>query len=134
MYVQPLKNANPPIIPHERLSTFLHDVFHNYLELYHIHRALLSSLHEIQRDEHPMIRSINAPILDAALNFRDAYTAYIPNNPIAHYRIDEEMQNNPVFKAFADVREILRYTLSPALTPYPVKRPPSNTQTLVGSI
>ncbi|KAL5513096.1 TUS1 [Sanghuangporus vaninii] len=102
MYVQPLKNAEPPIIPHERLSTFLQDAFHNYAELYHIHRHLLSSLHEIQRDEHPIIRSINAPVLDAALNFRDAYMAYIPNNPIAHYRIDEEMQNNPVFKAFAD--------------------------------
>lgn len=103
MYVQPLKAAEPPIIPHDRLPTFLHDAFHNYAELFHLHRQLLSKLHEIQRDEHPVIRSITAPILDAALNFREAYMTYIPNNPIAHYRIDEEMQNNPAFKAFADV-------------------------------
>ena len=103
MYVQPLKNADPAIIPHERLNTFLHDAFHNYAELYHIHRHLLSRLHEIQRDEHPLIRSINAPILDAALNFRDAYMAYVQNNPIAHYRIDEEMQTNTAFKTFAEV-------------------------------
>ncbi|EJD07469.1 Dbl domain-containing protein [Fomitiporia mediterranea MF3/22] len=102
MYVQPLKNADPPIIPHDRLSSFLHDAYHNYAELYHLHRQLLNKLHEIQRDEHPVIRTITAPVLDAALNFRDAYMHYIPNNPIAHYRIDEEMQTNPAFKAFAD--------------------------------
>ncbi|KAH8116354.1 Dbl domain-containing protein [Phellopilus nigrolimitatus] len=102
MYVFPLKNADPPIIPHERLSSFLHDAFHNYAELLHHHRLLLANLHELQRDEHPVIRSVTAPILDAALNFREAYMAYIPNNPIAHYRIDDEMQTNLAFKAFAD--------------------------------
>lgn len=104
MYVRPLKDANPPIIPYERLSSFLHDAYHNYLELLHHHRTLLERLHEIQRDEHPVIRSITAPILDAALNFREAYMEYIPNNPIQHYKIEEEMQTNPAFKAFADVR------------------------------
>jgi RHO1 GDP-GTP exchange protein 1/2 len=103
MYVTPLKNANPPIIPHDRLPSFLHDVYHNYMELLLIHRQLVTRLHEIQREEHPHIRSVTAPILDAALNFRDAYMEYIPNSPIAHYRIEEEMQNNPAFKAFADV-------------------------------
>lgn len=103
MYVQPLKNANPPIVPHERLQSFLNDVYHNYQELYHIHRQLVNRLHEIQREEHPLIRTVTAPMLDAALNFRDAYMEYIPNSPIAHYRIDEEMLNNPAFKAFAEV-------------------------------
>ena len=103
MYIQPLKTADPPIIPSSRLSSFLHDVYHNYLELLHLHRRLLERLHEIQRDEHPMIRSITAPIMDAALNWREAYTEYVPNYPISHYRIDDEMQTNPDFKAFADV-------------------------------
>ena len=111
MYVQPLKNADPPIIPPERLLSFLHDAFHNYAELYHVHRHMLTRLHEIQRDEHPIIRSVNAPVLDAALNFREAYMAFIPNNPIAHYRIEEEMQNNPVFKAFADVCALVVLTI-----------------------
>lgn len=105
MYVQPLKNSDPPIIPHERLSSFLHDAYHNYVELLHLHRRLLERLHEIQRDEHPNIRSITAPVLDAALNWHDAYMEYVPNYPISHYRIDEEMQNNIAFKAFADVCE-----------------------------
>ena len=103
MYVQPLKNSNPPIIPHERLSSFLHDAYHNYVELLHLHRRLLESLHVIQRDEHPLIRSVTAPILDAALNWHDAYMEYVPNYPISHYRIDDEMQTNPAFKAFAEV-------------------------------
>ena len=103
MYVTPLKNADPPIIPHDRLSSFLQDVFHNYEELLHIHRQLVHRLHEIQREEHPQIRSIVAPILDAALNFRDAYMEFIPNSPISHYRIEDEMQNNPAFKAFVEV-------------------------------
>jgi len=42
-------------------------------------------------------------MFDAALNFRDAYMEYIPNYPIAAYRIDDEMANNLAFKTFVDV-------------------------------
>ena len=42
-------------------------------------------------------------MMDAALNFREAYMEYIPNYPIAAYRIDDEMANNPAFKAFVEV-------------------------------
>lgn len=47
--------------------------------------------------------SITAAMFDTALNFRDAYLEYIPNYPIAAYRIDNEMENNPAFKAFIEV-------------------------------
>ena len=104
MYVDALRSANPPIIPHERLSSFLHDTYHNYAELLGHHRKLLERLHEIQREEHPMIRTITAPIMDAALNWRDAYNEFVPNYPISHYRIDEEIANNPAFKTFAEVQ------------------------------
>lgn len=103
MYVRPLRNAEPPIIPIERLNQFLLDVFHNFNELHGHHRRLVDNLHEIQREEHPRIRSITAAVYDAALNFRDAYMEYIPNYPIAAYRIDEEMANNPLFKQFVNV-------------------------------
>ena len=106
MYVKPLTSEKPSIIPHDRLSSFLHDVYHNYADLLSLHQKLLERLHEIQRDEHPQIRSITAPILDAALNWHDAYMEYVPNHPIAHYRIDEEMNKNPAFKAFAEVCNI----------------------------
>jgi RHO1 GDP-GTP exchange protein 1/2 len=43
-------------------------------------------------------------MMDAALNFREAYMDYIPNYPIAAYRIDDEMANNIAFKTFVEVR------------------------------
>ena len=103
MYIRPLRNAEPPIIPPSRLEQFLMDVFHNYNELYAHHRRLVDTLHEIQKDEHPRIRSITAAVFDAVLNFREAYMEYIPNYPIAAYRIDEEIANNQLFKQFVNV-------------------------------
>ncbi|KAF7371040.1 hypothetical protein MSAN_00738200 [Mycena sanguinolenta] len=103
MYIRPLRNADPPIVPTERLDQFIKDVFHNYSHIHAHHRALIEKLHEIQREQHPRIRSITEPLLDAALNFREAYLDYIPNYPIAAYRIDDEMANNPSFKAFVEI-------------------------------
>ena len=103
MYVQPLREMDPPIIPRERLTLFIHDVFHNFGELHMHHRKMLNAFHAIQREEHPHIKTITAAVYDAVLNFREAYMEYIPNYPIAAYRIDDEMVNNPQFKAFVDV-------------------------------
>ncbi|KAG1747883.1 CNH domain-containing protein [Suillus paluster] len=102
IYIQALREIDPPVIARDRLNSFISDVFHNFAELHSHHRKLLDQLHEIQREEHPTIRSITAPMFDAALNFRDAYMEYIPNYPIAAYRIDDEMANNTEFKAFVD--------------------------------
>ncbi|KAF8141438.1 CNH domain-containing protein [Boletus edulis] len=102
MYVQPLRTQDPPIIPRERMENFITDVFHNFTGIYGHHRKLLDQLHEIQREEHPTIKSITAAIFDAALSFRDAYMEYIPNYPIAAYRIDDEMATNFEFKTFVD--------------------------------
>ncbi|KAJ3510704.1 hypothetical protein NLJ89_g4518 [Agrocybe chaxingu] len=102
MYVRPLRNAEPPIIPSDRLEQFLMDVFHNYHELYGHHRRLVDNLHEIQREEHPRIRSITAAVFDAVLNFRESYMEYIPNYPIAAYRIDDEMASNEAFRQFVN--------------------------------
>ncbi|KAI0924365.1 hypothetical protein AcW2_005263 [Taiwanofungus camphoratus] len=102
MYVAPLRDMDPPIIPRDRLEQFIRDVFHNFAELHAHHRKMLNSFHEIQREEHPVIRSVTAAVYDAVLNFREAYMEYIPNYPIAAYRIDDEMANNLAFKNFVD--------------------------------
>ncbi|KAF8902367.1 Dbl-like domain-containing protein [Gymnopilus junonius] len=102
IYIVPLRKAEPPIIPRDRLEQFIEEVFHNYAELYEHHKKLVDNLHEIQREEHPKINSITAAMFDAALNFREAYMEYIPNYPIAAYRIDDEMANNLAFKTFVD--------------------------------
>ena len=103
MYVQPLREQDPPIVPRERLTQFITDVFHNFGELHMHHRKMLNTFHEIQREEHPLIVSVSEAIYDAVLNFRDAYMEYIPNYPIAAYRIDDEMATNPAFKEFVEV-------------------------------
>ena len=110
MYVQPLREMDPPIIPRERLTQFIHDVFHNFGEIHMHHRKMLNNFHEIQREEHPCIRSITAAVYDAVLNFREAYMEYIPNYPIAAYRIDDEMANNELFKRFVEVSKCLTAT------------------------
>lgn len=103
MYIQPLRSADSPIVDPDTLDQFIEDVFHNYRELLSHHARLLEKLHTIQREEYPLVHSIVAPVMDAVLNFRDAYLEYIPNYPIAAYRIDEEMRNNAVFDAFINV-------------------------------
>lgn len=104
MYVRQLRNSEPPVIPPKRLDQFIKDVFYNFDELRAHHTRLVEALHEIQREEHPRIRSITEKVFDAALNFREAYMEYIPNYPIAAYRIDEEMANNHRFRTFVTVR------------------------------
>ncbi|RDB18445.1 Rho1 guanine nucleotide exchange factor 1 [Hypsizygus marmoreus] len=102
MYIIPLRTLEPPIIPRDRLEQFIQDVFHNFGELYEHHQKLVDKLQEIQREEHPVISTVTAALLDAALNFREAYMEYIPNYPIAAYRIDDEMANNLAFKTFVE--------------------------------
>ncbi|QRV73994.1 Rho1 guanine nucleotide exchange factor 1 [Ceratobasidium sp. AG-Ba] len=102
LFIQPLLNENPPIIPRERVEHWVSRVFSNFADVHLHHRRMLDRLHEIQREEHPIIRSISAPVFDAALNWRDAYMVYIPHYPIAEYTVDEEKANNKEFKAFVE--------------------------------
>ncbi|KAJ6485700.1 signal transducer [Mycena sanguinolenta] len=102
MYIDPLRAARPPVMAAERLEQFISDVFHNFADLYKHHLKLVEKFHEIQREQHPTIRSVTAAMFDAALNFRDVYMEYIPNYPIAAYRIDDEISNNLDFKNFVD--------------------------------
>jgi hypothetical protein len=103
MYIRPLRTKVPPIIGKDRLERFIDEVFHNFDELLQHHKKLVEAFHEIQREEHPVIRSVTDPMMDAALNFREAYMEYIPNYPIAAYRIDDEMANNQAFREFVEV-------------------------------
>lgn len=102
--MQPLREAEPPIVPRERLGAFIAEVFHNFAELHVHHRRLLDRMHAVQRDEHPVVHSVTAAIFDAALNWREAYMEYVTHYPIAEYRIVDEMNTNPLFKAFVEVR------------------------------
>ncbi|KAF8757531.1 hypothetical protein RHS01_03367 [Rhizoctonia solani] len=102
LFIQPLLHENPPPIPREGLERFISEVFANFADVHLHHRRMLDTLHEIQREEHPIIRSISAPIFDAALNWRDAYMIYIPHYPIAEYLVDSQKAENKEFRAFVE--------------------------------
>ncbi|KAF5362265.1 hypothetical protein D9756_002201 [Leucocoprinus leucothites] len=102
IFITPLQEADPSIIPRDRLSQFLQDVFSNIQEITMYHQRLVEQLHHIQREYHPRIPSITAAVFDTALNFREAYLEYIPKYPVAAYRIEDELEKNPNFRAFHD--------------------------------
>ncbi|KXN90684.1 Rho1 guanine nucleotide exchange factor 1 [Leucoagaricus sp. SymC.cos] len=102
IFITPLQEADPSIIPRDRLPQFLQEVFSNIQEITMYHQRLVEQLHHIQREYHPRIPSITAAVFDTALNFREAYLEYIPNYPIAAYRIEDEKEKNLQFKIFHD--------------------------------
>ena len=103
-----------------------------FAELHAHHRKMLNTFHEIQREEHPVIKSVTAAVYDAVLNFREAYMEYIPNYPIAAYRIDEEMANSLSFKEFVDVCSGYVYVPTLSLNSFSLSRNALVTQTLTG--
>jgi hypothetical protein len=103
MFITPLREADPSIIPRDRLPQFLNEVFSNIQDITLHHQRLVDQLHYIQREHHPRIPSVTAAVFGTALDFRETYLKYIPNYPIAAYRIGDERENNDTFRAFHDV-------------------------------
>jgi hypothetical protein len=111
LYITPLRTANPPIIPPPCLDQFIKDVFGNYEEVLGYHRKILSQLFEAQKREHPLldISSISAPFLSLSGEFKEAYMEYIPTHIHAKWKIEREMDVNPSFRAFVDVRSLIPF-------------------------
>lgn len=103
IFITPLQEIDPPIIDRERLPQFFQEVFSNIQDITMYHQRLVDQLHHIQREYHPRVPSVTAAVFDTALNFRDAYLEYIPNYPIAAYKIENEKEKNPAFKDFLEV-------------------------------
>jgi hypothetical protein len=75
--MRPLMQANPPIIPVDRIQNFITEVFWNLGAILAHHQRLVAALFERQRDQHPVISSVSDIILEAVLAFRDDYDSYI---------------------------------------------------------
>lgn len=104
IFVQGLRDPPAhPIIDRARLETFLDDAFHNYQSLLEVHRNLLENLQARQLEQHPHFGMISDLILDAALNWQDAYMEYVTHYPIAKAKVQEEQNRNPKFREFLEV-------------------------------
>lgn len=103
MYIQPLCSVNPPIIPPEQLGTFIQNVFCNIGDLHTHHKQLLDQFFEIQRNEHPIIRSVTTVMHNAILKLKEVYLEYAVRYPTAEYLISDEMEINQKLEAFVEV-------------------------------
>jgi len=108
LFVDGLRQADVAVIDRSRLEIFLDDAFHNYRSLLEVHSDLLEKLHDRQTKQHPQLGTISDLVLDAALNWQDAYMEYVTHYPISKAKVQEEQQRNPRFATFLEVRSPAR--------------------------
>jgi RHO1 GDP-GTP exchange protein 1/2 len=111
-FIQPLRKANPPVIRPDALEDFIEEVFGNILDLRECNRRLLEVMYVRQREQAPVIQRIGDVFLDAATEFRLAYPIYVGHLPLAEKRMKEEIETNPEFRLFLEVR--CRFFFSPS--------------------
>ena len=93
------------------LEDFIEEIFSNILEVRECHKRLLEVMYVRQREEHPVIQSVGDIFLDAATEFRRVYPGYVGRFPMAEKRLKEEMEQNPEFRLFLEVRNELLFLL-----------------------
>lgn len=75
--MRPLIQADPPIIPIDRIQNFVNEVFWNFMDILGHHERLLAALFQRQRDQHPVIASVSDLITESILASQDDYESYI---------------------------------------------------------
>jgi hypothetical protein len=96
--------ARPPVFSLDKLEDFIDDVFCNILDLRECNRHLLEVLNIRQREQAPIIHGIGDIFLEAASEFRYAYTIYVGHFQVAEKKMKDEIVNNPMFRLFLAVR------------------------------
>ena len=86
------------------VEDFIDDVFNNILDLMECSRRLLEVLYVRQREQGPVVQKIGDIFLEAATEFRLAYSAYTGYYPTAKKRLEDEIEHNPAFQLFLEVR------------------------------
>jgi hypothetical protein len=103
IFINPLRLANPPVIPSDDIDQFIDDVFLNILELRECNRRLLEIMYVRQREQAPVIQRIGDVLLEAATEFRESYAEYVGRHPIADKKLKDELERNPEFRLFIEV-------------------------------
>ncbi|KAF7986494.1 hypothetical protein HWV62_31305 [Athelia sp. TMB] len=100
VFANPLRIADPPIIPQDRLQGFLSEVFWNLRDILVHHKRMLGALFARQRDQHPLVQSVADIILDTSLLWRNEYESYIKHYPLAEARHRAELKRSEAYRDF----------------------------------
>ncbi|KIM84853.1 hypothetical protein PILCRDRAFT_817654 [Piloderma croceum F 1598] len=100
VFINPLKDASPPVISHDRLPGFMSEVFWNLHDILTHHQRMLGSLFARQREQHPLVQSVADIVLDTSLLWRNEYESYIKHYPLAEARHRAELKRNSNYQTF----------------------------------
>ena len=104
LFIQGLRESNPQIIsPIKRREDFILQVFSNMLSIREATRRLLENF-AIRQREQPLILTVGDIFLEAAADFHDIYPQYTGNLPYAETTLSREIDENPDFRLFTEVR------------------------------
>ena len=104
MFIRPLRNASPPVIPYSDLDGFIDDVFGNFYDVRRASSQLLEVLNVRQREQSLVIQRVGDIFLQVATEFRLVYPPYVGHLPLAEKRLKEETEGNHEFRLFLEVR------------------------------
>ena len=107
MFIRPLRNANPPVIPYSELDGFIDDVFGNFHDVRRASNQLLEILNVRQREQSLVIQRVGDIFLQVATEFRLVYPPYVGHLPLAEKRLKDETEGNNEFRMFIEVRGAL---------------------------
>jgi hypothetical protein len=102
-YAEPLRSADPPIIEPRRLPQFANQVFANLDELRSHSARLINAFQIRQREQNPVVESIGDLVLDAALEWGQAYMDFAEAQVTGEYLVQEEKSTNSAFATFLQV-------------------------------
>ena len=103
---EPLRLADPPVVHPVRLVEFTNQVFANLDELRTHSGRLIGAFLVRQREQNPVVHSIGDIILDAALEWGQAYMDYAEAQVMGEYLVNEEKNQNSAFSTFLAVRSL----------------------------
>jgi hypothetical protein len=109
-FIRPLRNAYPAVIDAYKLDDFIDDVFGNILDLRECNKRLLEVMYVRQREQAPVIQRIGDIFLETATIFRLAYPTYVGHLPLAEKRMKDEIETNPEFRLFLEVRRLISFS------------------------
>lgn len=105
LFVEGLRDANPPVIDPERREMFILEVFTNLDELHEACKRLVDhfAIRERESTQRPLILSVGDIFLQAAADFRMIYPEYTGSLPNAELVLKRELENNADFRLFCEV-------------------------------